>query len=394
MTLGTDDTVAQPAPLLDRIGASLSPIVFLCAVAIGFATPVALGRISTQHNMFERFVRFHQLIGAESHFNVTALQIYRLLEDVPPAKILVIVGGSSRLAGAGQRPHEVWSRHLQERLGPDYAVVNLALRAGTMEQGGALAAESMIKAGRRVLFVADGSVSRFSPLGGQARYWYLYYDWAARGLLLDAPLRARRLDEFENEPDGLATRELRLRSWLNRALYFDDLWTYVGYRHVFFAAWDGLLRPNPFAARVTLHDTEEILPENCCYGLRDFESGMQQARAFASTHLRDMFRDNVLQWGRIAPTPFRDVSLIVWIATSPFYANHLDDEARAGHDANMIAAAQAVRDAGFRAMEIGRDWSSDDYIDLGHLSEQGGRRLADAVAPRLEQMARDLGYTR
>jgi hypothetical protein len=388
-----DDLPQDRSGLIERMGAYLHPPLFIAGVAIGFLCSILAGHLTAGHNMFKNFVRIHQLISPETFFDVSALEIYRLLEEVPAEKILVIVGGTSRFNGAGQRPQELWSRHLQERLGADYAVINLALRAGAADQGGAHAAEALIKAGRRVLYVADWGANRVGPAGAQPRYWYFFYDSLARDLLLDSAARDRAVVELEQGPgQGAVARELRLRSRLNRWFYFDDLWTYIGYRHVFFAAWHSLLRPDPFAARSTLRDPEERLPPDCCYRLRDFDESMRSARTFSSVQFSEDSRERAAKWTKITPQQLRNRSLIVWLALSPFYTDHFPDGERERYIANMIAVAESLRQAGFHAIEIGRDWTASDFVDLFHLSEQGGRKLADIIAPVVWQMARERGY--
>ncbi len=381
------------AGLIERIGAYLHPPLFIGGVIVGFLCSILAGHFAAGHNMFRNFVRIHQLIGTESFFNVTALEVYRLLEQVPPEKILVIIGGSSRFNGAGQRPQELWSRYLQERLGPNYAVVNLALRAGAADQGGSHAAEALIKAGRRVLYVADWGASGVGPAGAQPQYWYFFYDALARDLLLDSPGRDRGIAELEASPgQGAVARELRLRSRLNRWFYFDDLWTYVGYRYAFFAAWHSLVRPFPFAARSALPDPEETLPPDCCYQYRDFGESLGVARGFATPRFSERLREQADKWSPLVPVQLRERSLIVWIGLSPFYTDHFSDEERLRFRANMIAAAESLRRAGFQGVEIGRDWNANDFVDLFHLSEQGGRKLANVIAPLVSQMARDRGF--
>jgi hypothetical protein len=43
---------------------------------------------------------------------------------------------------------------------------------------------------------------------------------------------------------------------------------------------------------------------------------------------------------------------------------------------------------------VGRDFTVDDCYDGAHYSEQGGLRLAAEVAPKIQDMARRLGYLR
>src|SRR5258708_5742359 len=114
----TQGVSGDRAPLIERVGAFLSPAVFFCAIAAGFLASALAGHLSTRHSMFREFLRISRPIGAETFFNIPAMQIYRLLSEAPPEKILVVLGGSSRFHGAGQTTRGLWSRQLQERLGP------------------------------------------------------------------------------------------------------------------------------------------------------------------------------------------------------------------------------------------------------------------------------------
>ena len=186
----TDDR----APLIERVGAFLCPAVFFCAIAVGFLASALAGQLSTQHSMFREFLRISRPIGAETFFNIPAMQIYRLLDEIPSEKILVVLGGSSRFHGAGQTTRGLWSRHLQERLGPRFAVVNLAQPAGGTDQFGSHAVEAMIKAGRPVVFVADVGLNNLEPLGMNRAYWYFFYDSLSHDLLLKSPIRDQQVE--------------------------------------------------------------------------------------------------------------------------------------------------------------------------------------------------------
>ena len=55
--------------------------------------------------------------------------------------------------------------------------------------------------------------------------------------------------------------------------------------------------------------------------------------------------------------------------------------------------AAVLEAAGFGALDVGRGFSLKDYVDFFHLSETGGDKLADRVAPKVRAMAHRLGYT-
>jgi len=390
------DRISEPSsrpPFTERVAAFLSPTVFFAAVAMGFVASVAAGYLSTQHNMFDNFIRIHELIGAETNFNVTAAEIQRFLATIPADKVVVVVGGTSRFHGVGQRPQELWSDHLQARLGSRYAVVNLALRAGRTEQLGAQAAEAMIKAGRPTLYVADFVITdRFVPGGRQPVYRYFYYDAMVRDMLLEWPIRDQKLEDFEKQlPQPEVARELRLRSRLNRWLYFDDLWTYVEYWYLSFAVWLPETFWRPFTPRGELVDREQAVPADGYYSRYDFNRVLNFVRQFAAS-LSASALAQLLESTQVFPPAMRARSLIVTIRQSPFYTDHFTAAERSAYDGNYAAVVDVLRRGEFHAADLGRDWAADDFVDGWHISEAGGRKLADAIAPLVAEMAHDLGY--
>jgi hypothetical protein len=51
-----------------------------------------------------------------------------------------------------------------------------------------------------------------------------------------------------------------------------------------------------------------------------------------------------------------------------------------------------LRRQGFVATDIGEDWSNADFVDATHLSEAGGEKLAGAIAPLINVLARERSY--
>jgi len=394
---GTESRSTAPsAPIAERLAAWLLPRVFLISVAFGFAAAAALGWLSIDRKMFGEFYRFHQLISSESFFNPTALQVRHLLDQIPADKIVVIVGGTSRLYGVGQTPAGLWSGALQEGLGPRYRVINLALRAGRMEQFGSLAAEMLLRRGRRVILLGDLLVTEtFLPPGGVEPYGYFYPDAAARGLLLDWPPRSAAIAELRRS--GTPRTEIdegKIRAWLNVAFNFDELWTYVAYYYGTWAGWHQLLADRwPFAPRSTFPDPELHVPPGGYYSHYPLEKAMVEARRFA-TPLPDT------NWGALAasldllPDPVRTHLLVLAIRLSPYYTDHYVAAERAGYQENHRRLIDTLRGAGVRSMDVGEGWTGNDYVDGAHLSESGGRKLAAAVAPVVHRFAIDLGYDR
>jgi lysophospholipase L1-like esterase len=100
--------------------------------------------------------------------------------------------------------------------------------------------------------------------------------------------------------------------------------------------------------------------------------------------------ETVEQSLRALPRPLRVRS--VWVTTyhSPYYTTHFTAEERLIYTRNVSAMGGVLRRAGYTSLVVGSDWNVADFADGVHLSEQGGRKLAEAVAPLLVQKARAL----
>src|SRR5205085_1796865 len=115
-----------------------------------------LGHWASLHNHFEHFQRFHRLISTEALYYPTASEVVAVARAAAESgRIPVIVGGSSIMFGSTQPESALWTRRLQEVLGDRYAVVNLAFPAGSIAEYGAVAAQALMQAGYRPIFVVD-----------------------------------------------------------------------------------------------------------------------------------------------------------------------------------------------------------------------------------------------
>jgi hypothetical protein len=374
--------------LIDALSNFIVPGVFFLFVVLGFVASCVAGLVATSGNIFKDFKRVHLYISGETLFNITARELNGLLAATPYEKILVVIGGTSRFQGVGQRPDHLWGAELQRLLGPGYEVVNLALRAGRPDQFGNHAAEGLIVAGRKVIYVADIPYNdRFQPAGTYPPYFYIFYDARARGLLLASAERDAGLAEFEKgSPD--VTSELKIRAAANAALNFDDLWTFVGYEHVFLPGWTQMTNDAPFRPRRLWSDNE---PGGWFYDRYDLQLVMKNFRAFArplSDADMDALRVSVLN----LPEELRKRSLIATIRLSPYYTDRLLAGELASYKQNYERAAAAMTAGGLRVVELGADWAKDDFFDPVHPSESGGVKSALQIAPLVKEMAQALGY--
>jgi hypothetical protein len=365
---------------------------FFAGCVGAFVACCILGNALARREEFPGFVRFHQLLAPESFYYPTALQVRGLVRArLRPGATAVIVGGSSVLNGVGQVPSRIWTRALARRLGRPFVVINLALRAGRPQELGMLAAEALVKAGRPVVYVADvrPCTVHDDPTGLLHRYQF--WDFRYRGFLLDDPEREAHLAAILARPDAGARDELRLGLWLNSrlGLAFADLWSTVAYRQVF-TVWNFLAHPRFWRPRRTAPDRELRVPPRGYYHRYAFDAAMRTVRTTAAPcgpeHLAAIQAD----LRAIMPAEIRRRAVLVITRDSPYYGDHLAPEERAQYDRNVEATRRAAEAAGVWVVDALRGWTAEDYVDRAHLSEQGGAKLAAALAPAIRERAATL----
>jgi hypothetical protein len=90
------------------------------------------------------------------------------------------------------------------------------------------------------------------------------------------------------------------------------------------------------------------------------------------------------------PAQFHGRTLVLIPHASPYYVGQLTPEERRVFRALYPATIRAFARAGVSAAEVGRDLATRHYFDGWHPSEEGGRRLAEEVAPLVRALARRL----
>ena len=114
---------------------------FFAGLALGLAVLAWKGRQAVATDFHPDFVRFHPPISLEGNYFPTLGEMRAIVRArCRPDQVLVIVGGNSILQGVWQPAAQLWSRRLQERLGPRFCVVNFAFRGASPTDGGAVVA--------------------------------------------------------------------------------------------------------------------------------------------------------------------------------------------------------------------------------------------------------------
>jgi hypothetical protein len=395
----------------------LVPRALFLGVAVSFLGCCLAGRLASRQNWFRDFVRFHPLISPLSLFYPTASQVRQLCRArLHPAHIAVIVGGSSRLLGDGQSVEQVWTQKLQELLGPEYEVINLALPSGQTTELAAAAMEMLHGEYPRAILVADawplGRGPRSGPDG--RRYRYFYWDAYYKGLLLHFPERDARLAELAGERERQEQREGKLtgghheltrRMQLDSLCYANDLWNMIAYTRCF-TLWTSLsqrpfTRPRrsfsdigrgavPLADRYPAWVAAQTREHICRFFLRsdvaDVE-GPADPEAVSWADVRRSLRTSFPEW-------LRRQMLLVFLRANPYYVRQLFPEEQTRYDAFMTQTIRCTEEEGICAIDIGKDFTPADFADGTHLAESGGAKLAAVVAAKVQDQARRRGYTR
>jgi hypothetical protein len=72
--------------------------------------------------------------------------------------------------------------------------------------------------------------------------------------------------------------------------------------------------------------------------------------------------------------------------------DRLTSAEQARYHAIIPSYLPGIEGLGFSVLDVSSGWTADDFIDRCHLNAQGGRRLAESVAPKVRRMAEELGY--
>jgi len=361
----------------------LVPSAFFWGVVLGFVACCLGGFIASRHNPFGEVERFHIFLSPETLCYPTASQLREFArERLDPAKVAVIVGGSSRLHGSGQPQGQVWTRHLQARLGEKYQVLNLGFRGARSAEAGAVVAEMLLQDHPRLIFLTDCHPGRIDPRPDGHIYRYLFWDARTKGLLLPDAERDARLAELAEEDDGL-----RLRMELDRWCRFTDLWNGLGCDR-FFTLWTPLTRKSTTRPRRLYRDKEPgPLPLDQRY------QNDEEALRFLQGHLAACSWPDFEHGLRTSfVAPLRSRTLMLAIHCSSHYRGKLSPADEARLTEAMRRTVEACERVGMAGLEVGRDFEPADYADLQHLAPPGGAKLAETVAPKVEELAKKLGY--
>lgn len=378
----------------------LPTLALLAGLIAGFGLAVFLGAAAEGYSKPDRFKRFHPFISPESLFYPTFSSLENLaLARWQRGQTLVIIGGNSVLNGVGQPEDRLWSLRLQELLGADFVVVNLSFRGAFPTEAAALAAESLLRRGVPVLYVANTSP------GGVVRAFegfYRHFFWAARarGALHDWPVREKdlafRLASLSEAKRHERDEEMR-GATLDRWFHFQALWQHVAYRYAF-TVWNRVTGTASLRPRDSFPDDDAPPPpvaERFGPNLtREMEivRGVTEPLAAPSANggwsvdvtRLDSAGDDI---EKTFPPSLRPRMLMLLSQNSPYHRAQLSAAEKARDDAVFAAYAALWREHGIASAIYGTDFAVEDFRDRTHLTPSGGDKLAALVAREIRALA-------
>ncbi|XHR26882.1 MAG: hypothetical protein ACFUZC_13130 [Chthoniobacteraceae bacterium] len=395
-------------PFLERLGAVLSPSWFFAGIALGMTLCIAAGHWAARQGTYTERPRFFCKLSPEGAIYPTLDNLCEYVRHrAPRDKVLVLVCGSSISLGCGQKNALLWTNRLQERLGPGFAVVNVAFRSCFFASVGVPLAEILSREYPRWYLVSDLAFTNapswlFDPKGVYP-YRYLLWQGRAEGLLQPNAQRDEELKSVlfsKDEAIRHCAEEDALRALLEREFKACSLWNWIGDYH-FFPVYSLLLSPRvPFwTPRERLIDDESDavpMPERMDR-IREHELALLRAtmhgvgntdpaQRFSSFKTHPVYAETL---GKMVSDPaFRAHMLFLLNTKCPYFIERLDNEERSRYLQSIHDDAASLNALGLRTIPIGLGYNTEDYWDLSHFSNSAAPKMAAEVSAKLLDMAR------
>ncbi len=378
---------------------------FLCAmVACSLA-----GRKLAQDGFYESFTRIGGTFQVDDTFLLSPAPMVRWIRaHCSRDRELVLVGGSSIMMGAGQPVRRLWSKRLQELLGDGYCVVNLAGPSGALNGFAGTTLGILGHEYKRAWLIADmhDGVVGYSPDGVMTQkhyFWSAYFSgmlepgFLAHGQDENGKLRVTPATTMSDK-DRARLEQLRLGSWLDSWLHFDELWSYLHYRYFttyYFhnagrwqwtprAAWpDYDFEFDEAQARAHRQYADAV-------GSAAFNGKLERLRDlktyFAATPSGLKLRENALG---MLDTQLKDNIIdaskqnvvIAYITVAPYYTSHLSLDEQSAYETLYEHKAAMFRRYGYHVVRP--TLTADDFTDLMHTNPLGGDKVAGVVAAEI-----------
>jgi hypothetical protein len=361
-------------------------IVFLIALVLTFIFLIILSHRTIKENTFEGVQRFHDSISTGGDYFPTARQVWQyVIKRAKKDKINVIVGGSSVLYGVGQPQGVTIADKLQEKLGPNYLVMNLATKGGSIMGQGLIFAVLLKELNYPVIYIADKDITLYgNPMGTSPTF---YFHWDAKFNNMLRPWKPR--EEEEKNYLSLKTLNLPLGQLLNMPLAFNEFWNTVGFKY--FYTTFSFLTPNQFwIPRNQVPDRENDPEVKPFFYMPEFQTRLVENMAKESDPNSKL--SLVKSWDEEVPLEIRPNLIVVFCENNPFLLNLMPQalqEARLNKvKEGMAALAQLNQNPVIACTGL----LGTDYTDRVHLSISGAEKMTTTLANQVVLLAKKLEY--
>lgn len=389
------------------------PKTFFLGVCLGILICSMYGRKIASESHYENFVRLGG--GAATRgisFQVTASQMSALIRKTcRHDQILVLAGGSSVFFGSGQPTRYLWTKKLQERLGQEYCVMNLASPAGGLVGYASVSLEMVGKEFKNAFLVTDASAVPSNQADGML--WYKHYFWDAyyKGLLNTSPVsynteRINKINEANLTTDAKSkerAEQIRIGMWLDSFLYFNDLWSFVHYTKKL-TIYDPLLGPWNWGPLYPITDYDYEIDEEKIRSLQhypkpdtpQYKSEFGIARSYSELYFDKKSGQHIFDEDKLISAneaiknqPLTDMAghiLIVSIPESPYYTQKMNKEEQADYIEVRKKLIGVWQQNGYPAFFMD-GYGPEDYGDRSHINTFGGWKLAEKVAEKIQAIS-------
>jgi hypothetical protein len=292
---------------------------------------------------------------------------------------VVIIGGSSVLMGVGQPVEQSVSEQLQNILGGEYKVLNLALRGGATYGQAQYVATSLVKKGYKVKFIADVFINYVPPFQNNSPYEKTY--WQSKYAEMLSPLgdvdKSIKVKIFSLD---------RILGYLNEKLHYEELANYISYNYFpltqSLAIGDQSLRPlktYPDVEPNTAYEKRYLNPEW-------EKSQLEMVKSNASNNYPDKDLKETASRAKMGfGRKFNPITLLVACKYNPRYVSQLTEEIRTNYFNNINRQLVFYNLYGLQARNTCDDFTDRDYSDGTHLSVEGAQKLAKVLSDWIKE---------
>lgn len=383
----------------------LLPKIFLLGTLIGFSLCVLLGIIVSKHDKFHHFVRFFGGIQPQQQFFATNFELLNTaIHQADKNKILVLIGGSSILKGVGQNRNELWSQRLQKLLGNQFFVLNYAVDGANLSDFAGVAFRILKERYPKIIFVTTCLPTGSAPVDGQPIFSYLFWDGYYHHLFhIKQSEKKNILILRKQELKTTEGLEKHLASFLDSLFYFKPLWTWVGY-HRFFTVWENLAFDHFLQAREKAQDSildlanirqqqqsdPIFFQQQVDFINKLIDSEVEINQPFI---LKSEVEKNIKNtYAQAFPLLFRQNILCVLTDENPLHLAHISKKAQLANKYLFKQIRRLLIELGYHSMIVGDHFVANDFHDARHFAKGGGDKTADAVAPQVQIISKQLNY--